>query len=208
MELHYVGAKPIVDQHGVGFDKSEPDRYIFIQAVLELMKSIEACHEASCGSVVDITREHQKQPTRHELLEQVKRECGEQIEEIAKERQKRLDALVSKYKEDVHANRLLNTDEKEAWLGNIDVMEAYYRQFVQNEIVYECLLERLADRLYEKKIEEILFYLGNNYGFVFSYLQGVLAEHKPPLDVDMRIETKDGKTIGRFFIRYPKKADI
>ena len=39
MKLEYVGPKPIVDQYGVNFDKSKPDRYIFIQVVLELLES-------------------------------------------------------------------------------------------------------------------------------------------------------------------------
>ena len=208
MELQYVGAKPIVDQHGVDFDRSEPDRYIFIQAVLELIESIEACHDDSCSGVVDITAHSGTQLSARKLAELAKKHCSEKIEQIIKEQKLRLDTLISEYKQSVHDNPLLQPEDKEAWLGNIDIMEDYYRQFVQNEVVYECLLDILARDLYQKKIKEIIFHLGNNYGFVFSYLQNVLGEHKPPLDADMQIEVKNGKTIGHFFIRHPKKANI
>ncbi len=208
MNLEYVGPKPIVDQHGVDFDKSEPDRYIFIQAVLELLESIEACYNDSCGGIIDITTYTHKHLNNRELAELAKKHCSEKIEEIITEKELRLDTLIAEYKHNVQNNSLLQSEEKEAWLGNIDVMEDYYRQFVQNEVVYECLLDVLAEKLYKNKIKEILFDLGNNYGFVFSYLQNVLSEHKPPLDAEMQIEVKNGKTIGHFFIHHPKKADI
>ena len=208
MQLQYVGAKPIIDQHGVDFDKSEPDRYIFIQAVLELIEKIEACHDDSCDGSVDISEHHDKHFSNGELAELAKKHCSEKIEQIIADKELRLDTLISEYKQNVHDNPLLQPVDKEAWLGNIDIMEDYYRQFVQNEVVYECLLDILADDLYKKRIKEIIFHLGNNYGFVFSYLQNVLSEHKPPLDAEMQIEVKNGKTIGRFTIRHPQKADI
>ena len=208
MNLEYVGAKPIVDQHGVDFDRSEPDRYIFIQAVLELIESIESCHSDSCNGVIDITAYANKHFSSRELAELAKKHCSEKIEEIIAEKELRLDTLIKEYKQNVRDNTLLQPEDKEAWLGNIDIMEGYYRQFVQNEVVYECLLDVLAEKLYKNKITEITFHLGNNYGFVFSYLQNVLSEHKPPLDAEMQIEVKNGKTIGHFFIRHPKKADI
>ena len=208
MNLEYVGAKPIVDQHGVDFDRSEPDRYIFIQAVLELIEKIEACHSDSCDGIVDITAYANKHFSSRELAELAKKYCSEKIEEIITEKELRLDTLLAQYKQHVHDNPLLRPEEKEAWLGNIDIMEGYYRQFVQNEVVYECLLDILAHDLYQKRIKEIIFHLGNNYGFVFSYLQNVLSEHKPPLDADMQIEVKNGRTIGHFTIRHPQKANI
>ena len=208
MELQYVGAKPIVDQHGIDFDRSEPDRYIFIQAVLELIESIESCHRDSCNGIVDITAYTNKQFNNRELVELAKKHCSEKIEQIITEKELRLDTLIKEYKQNVHNNTLLQSQDKEAWLGNIDIMEGYYRQFVQNEVVYECLLDIFADELYQKRIKEIIFHLGNNYGFVFSYLQNVLSEHKPPLDAQMEVEVKGGKTVGHFTIRHPKKADI
>ncbi len=208
MELQYVGPKPIIDQHGIDFDKSQPDRYIFIHAVLELIERIEACYDNSCGGIIDISNYDHEHVSGDQLVALAKQYCSEQIEEVITEKELRLDALISEYKQHVHDNTLLEAEDKEAWLGNIDIMEDYYRQFVQNEVVYECLLEILAQNLYQKKIKEIIFDLGNNYGFVFTYLQNVLSEHKPPLDAEMQIEVKNGKTLGHFYIRHPQKANI
>ena len=208
MNLEYVGAKPIVDQHGVGFDRSEPDRYIFIQAVLEILENIERCHDDRCGGIVDITGRRESSLGALELAGVVKRYCSDKIEEILQENERRLDGLLSDYRQKVDDNGALEEDEKRAWLGNIDIMEGYYRQFIQNEIVFECLLDVLAHLLYEKKILEIVFELGSNYGFVFSYLQNVLGEHRPPIDADMQIEVKEGRSIGHFYLRHPKKADV
>ncbi|NPA65811.1 MAG: hypothetical protein GXO11_02910 [Epsilonproteobacteria bacterium] len=207
MKLQYVGPKPIVDQHGVTFDKSEPDRYIFLYAVLELLEFIEGCVKLdSCSistdGIVDISHLKGLSFGEKELVELVKKHCNDNINDILKKKESKTQQLIEELKQKVN-NSSLNENDKTAWLGNINIMKDYYLQFVENEIVYECLLHVLADDIYKKKIKEIRFALGNNYGFVFSYLQGVLGEHKPPLDADMQIKVIDGKTIGHLFIRHP-----
>ncbi len=210
MKLQYVGPKPIVDQHGVTFDKSEPDRYIFLYAVLELLEFIEDCIKLpSCSisndGIVDISHLNGLTFGEKELIQLVQKHCNNNIDEIIQKRETKTQQLIEELKEKVN-NSSLDEDDKTAWLGNIEVMKNYYLQFVENEIVYECLLNVLANDIYNKKIKEIRFTLGNNYGFVFSYLQETLSEHKPPLDADMQIKVKDGKTIGYLYIKHPIKT--
>ena len=212
MKLEYVGPKPIVDQYGVTFDKSEPDRYIFLYAVLELLEFIEGCVSLdSCSistdGIVDISHLKGLSFGEKELIQLVQKHCNDNIEEIVQKRETKTQQLIEELKQKVN-NSSLREDAKTAWLGNIEVMKEYYLQFVENEIVYECLLKVLADDLYKKKIKEIRFALGNNYGFVFSYLQEVLAEHKPPLDVDMQMKVINGKTIGHLYIKHPVTMSV
>ena len=215
MHLKYVGPKPIVDNHGVDFDKSEPDRYIFIHATLEILELIEGCvkqnkciiyHDES--QIIDLTDWDGLDFSASEIQSLVQKHCNGNIETIIERKEARVDELIKQLKQEVEENTLLEADDKLAWLNNIDIMTPYYKQFVENEVVYECLLEMFADDIYHKKIKEIIFNLGKNYGFVFSYLQNVLSEHKPPLDSSMQMEVKNGKTVGHFYITHPKKADI
>ncbi len=213
MKLEYVGPKPIVDQHGVDFDKSEPDRYIFLYAVIELLEIIEECVllpacTISDDGLVDISQAKGMYFAEDELVGLVKKHCNDNIEYILETTKKRTQELIEKLQNHVKNNTSLEPDDKTAWLGNIDVMKDYYMQFVQNEVVYECLLEVLAEDIYQRKVKEIKFTIGKNYGFVFSYLQNVLSEHKPPLDAEMKMDVVHGKTIGRFLIRHPQKTSI
>ena len=43
MTPQYVGSRPIISEHGISFDKNEPDKYIFLHAVMELLEVIEEC---------------------------------------------------------------------------------------------------------------------------------------------------------------------
>jgi hypothetical protein len=213
MHIEYVGPKPIVDNHGITFDKSEPDRYVFLYAVVELLEIIEECVSLptcsiSDDGVVDISQAKGIYFADDELIQLVKKHCDSNLENIIEKKENRTQELIQKLKNEVYQNQTLQEDDKTAWIGNIDVMKEYYMQFIQNEIVYECLLNVLADDIYKKKIKEIKFSLGKNYGFVFSYLQNVLSEHKPPLDADVKMDVENGKTIGRFFIKHPQKSSF
>lgn len=206
MQLQYVGPKPIVDQYGVSFDKNEPDRYIYLYATMELIYFVRECQEESCDGVVDLTNYQRKTISDGELNGYVKDFCSDKTETLLERNDRKLRELIQEYKSNVKRNDSLSPDEKQAYLGNIDIMTDYYRQFVKNELVYECLLEKLADEIHHHKIKEIVFHLGNNYGYVFSYLTQVLSEHIPPLDADMQIVAKEGQTLGHFRIRHPQKS--
>ncbi len=200
MKLEYIGPKPSVDQHGVYFDKSEPDRYIFLVAILELLATL----QKNFNHTIDLTQTAIKTIEHNQILSLVESYCHD-IEAIIQKREKKTAELIEKLKADVQTNTNLDDDEKSAWLGNIDIMTEYYKQFVENELVFECLLEALAQLIYTKKIDQIDFYLGKNYGFVFSYLQETLSNHKPPFDAKLDIEVRDRKTIGHLKISFPKQ---
>jgi len=213
MKLEYVGPKPIIDQHGVDFDKSEPDRYIFLYATLELLEVIEDCVNTNqcyihSEGLIDISDWNGMDISSKEIVSLVKKHCDANIEKLIDKREEKTKELISELKSDVEKNDYLGEDEKTAWLGNIDIMTPYYMQFIENELVYECLLNVLADDIYARKIQEIKFNLGKNYGFVFSYLQNVLNEHTPPVDTDVKVDIFNGKTVGRFLVKFPKKLDL
>jgi hypothetical protein len=210
MKLEYVGPKPIVDQHGVDFDKSEPDRYIFLYATLELLEVIEECvNTNSCyihsEGIVDISNWEGLDISPREVVALVKKHCDANLENIIDKREDKTKELIEELKKDVEDNQTLQEDEKTAWIGNIDIMTPYYMQFIENELVFECLLNVLAEDIYRRKIKEIKFNLGKNYGFVFSYLQNVLSEHNPPIDCDISVGIHNEKTIGTFKIKIPQK---
>jgi len=213
MKIEYVGPKPRVDQHGIDFDKSEPDRYIFLYAVIELLEIIEECVtvnncEITADGVVNIADFEGLTITSNELPHLVRKHCSENIQDIIDQKEQKTSRLLEALQTEVDQNTLLEADDKRAWLGNIAIMEEYYRQFVEKKVIYECLLEVLAHDIYKRKIKEIRFRVGKNYGFVFSYLQNVLAEHKPPLDASMELRVENGRTIGYFHITHPQTNSI
>jgi len=192
MKLAYVGAKPIVSQHGVSFDQSKPDRYTFIEPTLLILEQIE---DKSDESVITLDTDiHFKKSKIEELVHKY---CKD-IDKLTQERETHTKKLISELEQSVKDNSNLTADEKRAWLGNIKIMTNYYLQYVTNELVYKCLLEVLADRLTHSHIKQIKFNAVNNIGLALSHLIMVLRDHKPPLDATLNFDNVDGEVVGIF----------
>ena len=193
MELKYVGARPIVSQHGVSFDKTKPDSYTFLNAVVELLEALS--FEEVENKKLYLHNFSGKEYNGRQLVELLKKYCTD-ADEIFASREKETTEIIAKYTRDIEKNDKLTADERRAWLGNVAIMRDYYLQYVTNENAYRCALKALADKIHTAHIEEVTFSLGRNYGLVVSHLIHVLAEHKPPYDATVSYEERDGNLVG------------
>jgi len=205
MELKYVGARPIVSQHGVSFDKTKPDSYTFLNAAVELLEAL------SFDEVVDkkvyLHNFSGKEYSSRQLVDLLEKHCTD-TNEIFASHEEETTEMVEKYTHDVEKNDKLTPDERRAWLGNIAIMRDYYLQYKINENAYKCALKALADEIHNAHIEEVTFSLGRNYGLVVSHLIQVLAEHKPPYDATISFEEKDGNPAGILNMNRPKPLGV
>jgi len=202
MKLYEVGPKPVVNHRGVSFDTTHPDRYPFISPAIELLETLDFDSEKEDQHL----HEPRTTPYRgRELEEKVKEYCGD-IDGLLKETEEKTRKLIAELEKKVEETPRLSGDEKRAWLGNIASMKAYYLQYITNQTVYRCLLERLADRFLRSHIAAITFPLRNNYGLVMDDLIHILRDHKPPYDAEIKIENTDDGLIGRF-VKYASKSN-
>jgi hypothetical protein len=188
-KLKYVGAKPKVSQHGVSFDQSEPDSYTFLSAAAELLETLD--FNPSEGKSIYLHEIEEKEYNAAKLIDFLEKHCRN-VDIIFDEGQEHTNAIIDEYRTKVEANSNLSTDEKRAWLGNIDIMRDYYLQYTTNERAYQCILKVIADKIHENHIDLIRVPLGRNYGLVLSHLVQVLQDHKPPYDATMKIEEEHG----------------
>ena len=192
MKIKYVGAKPVVSQHGVSFDQSKPDRYTFIEPAIKILEQIEATDKN-----VIVLDTQTKGLSDSQILEKVKQYC-DNIESLSQERIEKTQELIKELESNVNNATTLSADEKRAYIGNIKIMKDYYLQYVTNELVYKCLLNKLADVLTHNNLEKIEFKAVNNFGLTLSHLIMVLRDHKPPLDATLDFDNKDGELVGVF----------
>jgi hypothetical protein len=205
MELKYVGAKPKVSGKGVTFDQSKPDRYTFLNAAVELLEALS--FEAKGDKKLYLYNISGKELNGRELVDLLKKHCANPQEAFAN-LQEKTNALIEKYTKQVEENDRISADERRAWLGNIKIMRDYYLQYITNESAYQCALNALADKIHKSHIEEVTFPLGRNHGLVLSHLVDVLRDHKPPYDVTLSVESKDGETFGKLDMNRAKPLDI
>ena len=194
MELKYVGAKPKVSGKGVTFDQTKPDRYTFLTAAVELLEALS--FEVTEDKKIYLYNVVRKEYSSSELLELLKKHCTD-LDDVFASREEKTNELIEKYISRVKENDTVSTDERRAWLGNIEIMRDYYLQYITNESAYQCALDALADKIHQSHIEEVTFPLGRNHGLVLSHLVQVLTDHRPPYDATLSIEVKEGETFGK-----------
>ncbi len=193
MELKYVGARPIVSQHGVSFDKTQPDNYTFLNAAIELLEAL--TFDETEGKKIYLHDFSGKELNGKKMAELLKQYCTNMDDFFASQKEE-TNAMIEKYTRGVEENNRITADERSAWLGNIKIMRDYYLQYTTNENAYRCALDALAGKIHSAHIEEVTFTLGRDYGLVLSHLIHVLKSHKPPYDATLSIEEKDGTPIG------------
>jgi len=189
MQLKYVGDMPLISMYGVGFDHTQPDRYKFLHAAVELL---EALSYGACETTQHLYRTQDKELSSQELMDTIKKYVSN-LEAIFKSCDYKAHELIHDLVNRVKANNDLNEDEKVAWLENIKIMRAYYYQYIINKNAYEAALEMLGNEIYDGGIKEVSAPLFKNYGSVLTDLVGVLERRKPVIDAEVRIEqTADG----------------
>jgi hypothetical protein len=194
MKLAYVGAKPKVSSRGVTFDQTKPDKYTFLNAVIELLEAFDINEKVDKNLHLEsITH---KSYVEDELVEMLSKHC-ENPQKAFDTCQEDTNALIVKYTTRVENNNQISKDEKIAWLGNIKYMRDYYLQYITNENAYRCALHALADQIGKSHIDDIVFPMGRNYGLVASHLVDVLRDHKPAFDATLSIYMKNGIAMGK-----------
>ncbi len=199
MQLKYVGDLPIVSKGGVGFDHTQTDKYIYLQATAELL---EALSYGVSETTKHLYRTQNRELSSSELSTLLKKHV-KNIDEIEKEHKVKAQKYIDEMIQRVHENETLNADERVAWLGNIRLMEKYFYQYVVNESAYEAALSALGDEIHDGRIAEISVPMFKNYGMVLHDLVGVLERRKSPIDAEQLLEQKDGEVIGTLYIAHP-----
>ena len=205
LKLKYVGAKPKVSGKGVTFDQTKPDRYTFLNAAVELLEALS--FEAKEDKKVYLYDVQKKEYNSRKLTDLLKKHCGD-LDAVFESREEKTKELIKKYTNKVKKNDRISKEERRAWLGNIKIMNDYYLQYVTNESAYECALNALAELIHKSHIETVTFPIGRNHGLVLSHLVDVLRDHKPPYDVTLSVEDKDGVAVGKLDMNRPVPLDI
>jgi transcriptional regulator of heat shock response len=198
MQLKYVGDMPIVSKKGVGFDHTQPDKYIYLQAAAELL---EALSYGVTQTTQHLHNAKDAETSSSDLLALLKKHI-KNIDKTFQTHDAKANEFVDGLIKRVEENDGLSEDEKIAWLGNIKMMKDYFYQYVANKSAYEAALDALSDEIHDAKIEEISVPMFKNYGMVINDLSSVLERRKAPIDSEMQIEQVRDELIGTLKITH------
>ncbi|MDF1883135.1 hypothetical protein JHD49_04210 [Sulfurimonas sp. SAG-AH-194-C21] len=198
MQLKYVGDMPLISKNGVGFDHTQPDRYKFLHAAIELL---EALSYGATKTTQHLYRAEDKDISSDELMLMIHRYVPD-INALFKSCDDKAHDLIHDLVNRVKANDALSADEQTAWLENIKIMRAYYYQYIINKNAYEAALEVLGDEINDGKIQEVCAPMFKNYAAVLNDVVGVLERRKAPIDSEVRIEQTPDGLVAKLIMAY------
>jgi len=204
MILKEVGAMPKVSNKAVSFDYSKPDKYIYLNATVDLLQALDYSPSQRKDHLYNTIEGIY---TSNELLDYLTKHCSNLNNNLNSSVEKS-EQLIEDLKTRVNENTIISEDGRSAWLNNIKTMTNYYLQYIVNENAYKSALEALADKIKNTKIEEISFPMFRHYGFVLNDLITNLENLKPPVDASLSVESKDNIIIGTLNIKHQVKLSI
>ncbi len=179
INLKYTGNKPLISQKGISFESKE-DKYEYIEPSAHLLKLISQMKNSEEME----TLSPKKLLNQNEILEIIYKEISN-IEQIYENKissyKKSLDLEKSKIDEIPN----LNENEKEVFKRNFDFMLPYRIQRETNKIVYEEIMEKIANLTLKKEIKEIKTPLSKTFLHVLQSLKNRLFNKYPSLKINI-----------------------
>ena len=193
MELKYVGPKPIISHTGINFDNNKEDKFVYLNIVVQLLKSLNHKY------ITDKVYTYQSTTDRlssMELHNELKRFCpnlDELIDNTDHFMHDNIDEDIQRARE----NTVLTELDKETLENNIEIMTDYIIQRSINKKVYYCAVDELAELVKEDNIEYIVVPMFQKFAHVLHSVQGSLKRQKFPIDTAMEIYEEDGKLLAK-----------
>lgn len=191
MELKYVGPKPIISHTGIEFDNNKEDKFVYLNIVVQLLKSINREH---IKNGVYTYNTGSARLSNDEVYDELKKFCP-QISALIEKKNHDVQDEIEHNIQRAHENEILSEDDKSTLENNINIMRDYLIQRSINKSVYYCAIDELADIVQKENIDCIILPMFQTFAHVLHSIQGSLKKGKNPLDSKMDIYQEDGKLL-------------
>jgi hypothetical protein len=191
MELKYVGPKPIISHTGINFDNNKEDKYVYLNIVVQLLKSLN--HEYIQNRVYTYKTDTSRF-SNEQLMHELKEFCPD-LEKLMENENHDINHEIQENITRAHENAVLSEEDKEVLENNIKIMTPYLIQRAINKSVYYCAVDKLAELVKKDNIDYIIVPMFQKFAHVLHSVQGSLKRQKFPIDTKMEVYQEDGKLL-------------
>lgn len=178
MKLKFVGAKPVISEHGISYKDGKHDKYVYIQSSMELLNALNHKYEKGKIYKHDIENPNFTDDEIENIISKENPSIKDEIQNDVNSYEKHL----LEEMENVGASHpLLNDLEITALKNNYKIMVDYRIQRAINKIYYLNILEVISKVVRRNKIKDITTPFNEKYWHILHTLQGKLAEGKNPI---------------------------
>lgn len=193
MELKYVGPKPIISHSGIEFDNNKEDKYVYLNIVVQLLKSLN--HKYIKDKVYTYNADTRRLSD-SEIYQELKHYCPHIQKLMAAENNNVQEEIEHNIKR-THENEILSNEDKETLENNIKMMSDYLTQRAINKSVYYCAIDALAELVKEDHIDYIIVPMFQTFAHVLHSVQGSLKRQEVPIDTSLEIYQEDNKLLAK-----------
>ncbi|WP_373030895.1 hypothetical protein [Sulfurovum sp.] len=177
-EIHYVGPRVEISNHGIVYKLSKEDKYIYLMVALEILKDIDNDYDK---------KPYYSHPFENKLLDEkdlhtILKYYENDIEECVTEECEKYKEKMKHEIEFIQNQPYLADIDKEVWIKNIELMKDYRIQRAINKIYYMHCIKDITEVIKHKKIKEIITPFNKNFFHVLNTIKGALITGRPSLD--------------------------
>ncbi len=171
LKVQYAGPKVEISNHGVKYNKSKEDKYIYLMVALEILKDIDNDYEKRSSYSHHFENNALDEKALHEILQHYESE----LEENVKKEEKNYDEKIQQEINNLENLHQLTDIDKEVWINNIELMKAYRIQRAINKIYYEHCIENIARLILDKKIKKLITPFNKIFFHVLNSIKNLLS---------------------------------
>lgn len=183
MQLKYAGPKPMISEHGISFKDGKEDKYVYLIIAIQILTAIDHCDytgDSFCYS-------NNTQRLNEEEMLKVILHYHPNIETTMNKEINDYLVHLDEEIEDVKQHRLLSPIEKEAFVGNLQVMKEYKLQRAKNKIFYMHIIDTIVEVIKTKKIKKIQTPFYERFWHTLQTIQGHLSSTRSTLNSELKI---------------------
>lgn len=177
-QLHYVGPRVEISNHGIVYKKSKEDKYIYLMAALEILKDIDNDYEIKPSYTHHFKHNKLEVKYLHTLLQYHEHDVEECITEECKKYKQKIEQKIAYIRSIPHLTKI----DKEVWIKNIEIMKEYKVQRAINKMYYIHCIQDIVHLIQHKRIKEVTVPFNKNFFHVLNTIKGALITGKPSLD--------------------------
>ncbi|WP_419769483.1 MAG: hypothetical protein ACNI3C_09055 [Candidatus Marinarcus sp.] len=197
MKLKYAGPKPIISEHGVSFKDGKEDKYVYLIIAVQILQAID--HEKYTQN--HYSYDSTTQRISDEDMLAIIHKYHPDLEEIMN---KELDGYLihlTNEIEDVKNSTLLNTQEKDVFVKNLEIMKEYKIQRAKNKIFYMHCINTIVEVIKRRKIKMIETPFYEKFWHTLQTIEGHLATSKSGLLSELKIKHDNDKLDAQLIIK-------
>ena len=174
----YAGPKPLVSQHGIDFDHSKEDRFIYLETLVQLIEAFDKNPVEGTTLHFEIKKHAMGEEALYDKLHHYIPDLDERVAASVEEAENELRGEIGHIREVPS----LSEDDKRVWIENIREMHDYVIQRAVNKAAYHAAMEVLAQELLKDHIEYLVIPMEGNYQHIaksLSHALDHLSAHVP-----------------------------